>query len=62
MTMEEKEAVIVDVRIPFGSMVWLLIKLALAAIPAGIVVGLVYVVIVGLLGGLVGGFFWHPHH
>lgn len=32
--MDRQEVVVVDVRIPFWSMVWLMVKWALAAIPA----------------------------
>jgi len=42
------DARIVGVDIPFMDLVWLLVKLAIAAIPAAI--------IVGVLGSLIGGF------
>ena len=32
--MDRQEIVVVDIRIPFWSMVWLMVKWALAAIPA----------------------------
>jgi len=44
---DEKKLVIVGVRIPFGDLVVTLVQLALAAIPAALIVGLI---------GLVGSF------
>ena len=35
--MDRQEIVVVDVRIPFWSMVWLMVKWVLAAIPAFII-------------------------
>lgn len=35
--MDRQEVVVVDIRIPFLSMVWLMVKLGLAAIPAFII-------------------------
>jgi hypothetical protein len=55
-----QEIVVTDVRIPFLSMVVLLVKWALAAIPAMIIL----IVIGGVLSMIVGAFFggmggWH---
>ncbi len=36
------EVVVVDVKIPFGSMVILLVKWAIAAIPAAIILGVLF--------------------
>ena len=46
------EVRVVDVKMPFWSMVVFMIKWAIAAIPAMIILGLVYLLVVGsLLGG-----------
>lgn len=52
---------VVNVNIPFFQMVWLLIKLAIAAIPAAFVFGLFVALLTALLGGYFGGLFngWH---
>lgn len=60
MTDSSNEVVVTDIKIPFWSMVVLLVKWALAAIPAVVIL----IVIVGLtsavLGALLGGVFnWH---
>jgi len=52
---ERKEVVVVDVRIPFVSMVVLLVKWAIAAIPALVILALLSMLFTGLLGGLSGG-------
>ncbi len=36
------EVVVVDVKIPFGSMVVLLVKWAIAAIPAAVILGVLF--------------------
>lgn len=43
---------VVDVQIPFGSMVTLLVKVTIAAIPAMIILGMLTALVVGILGGL----------
>lgn len=40
------EVTVVDIRVKFWSLVWLLVKLSIAAIPA-----LVILIVLGLLGG-----------
>jgi hypothetical protein len=45
------DAVVVDVQIPFFSLVVLLVKVTLAAIPAAIVVAIVTVFVATLVGG-----------
>ena len=56
---------VVNVNIPFLQMVWLLIKLAIAAIPAAFVFGAFVTLITALFGGLLTGYFgglfngWH---
>jgi Na+/glutamate symporter len=46
---------VVDVDISFGQMVWLLVKLSVAAIPAFIILLVIGVVITAILGVLLGG-------
>jgi hypothetical protein len=50
-----QEVIVTDFDIPFGSMVKLLVKLALAAIPAMIILamvgGLIFAVLAALFGG-----------
>lgn len=45
------ESVITDVKIPFLSMVVLLVKVALAAIPAALIIIAVVAFVLGVLGG-----------
>lgn len=47
------EVTVVDVRMPFGSMVVFMIKWALAAIPAVVILVAVWAVLAALLGGLI---------
>jgi hypothetical protein len=55
-----QEIVVTDIRIPFISMVVLLVKWALAAIPAMIILVSIGVAISLVLGGLFGGMGgWH---
>ena len=56
---------VVNVNIPFLQMVWLLIKLAVAAIPAAFVFGACVTLVTAIFGGLLAGYFgglfsgWH---
>jgi hypothetical protein len=55
-----QEIVVTDIRIPFISMVVLLVKWSLAAIPAMIILVSIAVAISLVLGGLFGGLGgWH---
>jgi len=47
--------VITDIDIPFGRLVALFIKWALAAIPATIIVSIILMIVMGILGMLFGG-------
>ena len=59
MSENKQEVVVVDVKIPFMSMVILLVKWAVAAIPAAIIL----FVLAGLLVSLFGGVFhWGTFH
>ncbi|MFC4309991.1 hypothetical protein ACFPN2_12950 [Steroidobacter flavus] len=46
--MDRQEVVVVDVRIPFWSLVWLMVKVALAAIPAFIILYVLGFLLLGL--------------
>ena len=48
------EVTVVDVQMPFGSMVMFMVKWAIATIPALIILGLVAMVVAGFLGGIFG--------
>jgi hypothetical protein len=54
-----REVVVTDIEIPFVSMVVLLVKWALAAIPAMIILVSIGVAISLVLGALFGGMGWH---
>jgi len=44
---------ITDVRMPFFSLMWLLVKLALAAIPATIILAVLWALLVGTIGSVI---------
>ena len=55
-----QEIVVTDVKIPFMSMVVLLVKWALAAIPAMIILIVIGMVLSMIFGALFGGMYgWH---
>jgi len=54
-----QEIVVADIRIPFVSMVVLMVKWALAAIPAIIILISIGVAFSIVLGALFGGVGWH---
>ena len=47
-----REVIVTDVKMPFGSMVVFMVKWSLAAIPAIIILAIVWAIAVGVLGGL----------
>ncbi len=55
MMENKQEVVVTDVHIPFGSMVALMVKWALASIPAAIVVFLIYLAFAAMFGGCMAG-------
>lgn len=59
MADNRQEVVVIDVEIPFVSMVVLLVKWTLAAIPAMIILVSIAVAISLVLGALFGGTGWH---
>lgn len=58
MSDDRREVVVTDIKIPFWSMVVLMVKWAIAAIPAVIIVFLIAAAVSSALGIIVGG--WHP--
>ena len=52
----QHEVVVTDVKMPFWSMVVFMVKLALASIPAAIIISIIYLIAAAILGGL-GGLF-----
>ena len=46
---------IVDIKMPFWSMVVFMVKAALASIPAVIIVALIFSILSGIFGGIFGG-------
>jgi hypothetical protein len=55
-----QEVVVTDIKIPFWSMVVLMVKWALAAIPAIIVLIVIGSILSMIMGALFGGMFaWH---
>ncbi len=49
-----EEVIVTDVRIPFGSMVVLILKWTFASIPAMIVLMIVGMMVMGIAGGMFG--------
>jgi hypothetical protein len=47
----EKSVTIEDINIPFGSLVYLIIKISFAAIPAAIILGIIYALVGVILSG-----------
>lgn len=60
MTEDKREVVVTDIKIPFWSMVILMVKWAIAAIPAVIILMLLAALISVVLGMIPGGG-WHPY-
>ena len=48
----DQRMILVGIDMPFWSMVGLILKVSLAAIPAMFIVGLIWVAVVGTLGGI----------
>ena len=51
---EPSRVVVTDVQIPFGSMVVLILKFALASIPAAIILFILFAVFAGIFSAVVG--------
>ena len=54
-TDEEQEVTIVDIKMPFMSMVIFLVKLAIASIPAFLILSFIFMILSALFGGLFHG-------
>ena len=52
---EEQRVVVVDVNMRFGSMVVFLVKLAIASIPAAIILFFIGALLTGIFGGIFSG-------
>ncbi len=59
MADDRREVVVTDVRIPFWSMVMLMVKLAIAAIPALIILLLIGSVVSMVMAAIFGGGAYH---
>jgi len=57
MSTDYGKVVVTDIKIPFGSMVILMVKWAVATIPALIILILIGSITVGVINALMGG--WH---
>jgi hypothetical protein len=55
----EQQIVVTDIKIPFMSMVVLLVKWALAAIPAMLILIVIGMAFSMVMSALFGGFGWH---
>ena len=51
--MEEQKVTITKINIPFFNLMWLLVEIGLASIPAAFLVGIAYFTLLGYIGGLV---------
>ncbi|RDL46197.1 hypothetical protein DN730_03940 [Marinomonas piezotolerans] len=51
-TIEVREVVVTDVRMPFMSMVFFMVKWAIASIPAFLILGFIYTLIILILRGV----------
>jgi len=53
MESEKKSVIVSGLEIPFWDLVWFMVKLALASIPAFLILGFVSMLFMGLFGGIV---------
>jgi hypothetical protein len=58
MDSQDNEVTIVDIKMPFWSMVVFMVKLAIAAIPAILILGVLGTIFLAILAGLLG----YPKH
>ena len=54
-TRDDNRVTIVDIRMPFWSMVIFMVKAAIASIPAFVILSIIGSIVFALLGGLFGG-------
>ena len=57
MSTDYSKVVVTDIKIPFGSMVVLMVKWAVATIPALIILSVIGTITFGIINALMGG--WH---
>lgn len=57
MAADSSKVVVTDIKIPFGSMVVLMVKWAVATIPALIILSVIGSITFGIINALMGG--WH---
>jgi hypothetical protein len=57
MTIEGEKVIVTDIKIPFKSMVILMVKWAVATIPALIILSIIGTFTFGIINALMGG--WH---
>lgn len=55
----EQQVVVTDIRMPFWSMVIFMVKWAVAAIPAALILGAVIALVTALFSGFWGGMYVH---
>ena len=55
MNAQNSEVVVIDVRMPFWSMVIFMVKWSIAAIPAILILVVLLAIIGGIFGGMFGG-------
>ena len=60
MTEDKREVVVTDIKIPFWSMVILMVKWAIAAIPAVIIL-MILAALISLVLGMIPGGGWHHY-
>jgi len=53
--MESNQVVVTDIKMPFMSMVFFMVKWAIAAIPAMIILAVIAAVLVAVFGGMMHG-------
>jgi len=59
MSEQNQEIIITDIRMKFWSMVWFIVKLAIASIPALIILGSIIIVIGTIFAAVFSGPFFH---
>lgn len=52
----EARVIVAGISIPFWDLVWFLVKLSIAAIPATIILAITYSLLAGIIAGLFSGF------
>lgn len=57
MSADSGKVVVTDIKIPFGSMVVLMVKWAIATIPALVILSVIGSITYGIVNALLGG--WH---